>query len=198
MRKVMVVNNVTLDGVMQAPGRPDEDRRGGFEHGGWAIPYNDAVQARVMGAGMARPTSLLFGRRTYEDFYKVWPGRTDNPFTAVLDNTHKYVASTTLAEPLPWKNSSLLAGDAADAVARLKEEPGDDLVVLGSGELVRSLMRRGLIDRIVLSIHPLVLGSGRRMFAGDGALARFRLVDSVPTTTGVIIATYHRIEADET
>src|SRR5438067_9404713 len=95
MRKVTVVNNLTLDGVMQAPGRPDEDRRGGFEHGGWAIPYNDAVKGKIMAKGMFQGGELLFGRRTYEDFFKVWPGRTDNPFTEVLDNTRKYVASTT-------------------------------------------------------------------------------------------------------
>jgi dihydrofolate reductase len=192
MRKIVVVNNVTLDGVMQAPARPDEDRRDGFRHGGWAIPFDDAVKGRVMAEQMARSGELLFGRRTYEDFYKVWPERTDNPYTEVLDNTRKYVASTTLREPLPWKNSTLLNGDAADAVARLKEESGKDLVILGSGELIRSLMRRQLIDRFMLLIHPLVLGTGRRLFADDGTFAAFRLVDSVPTTTGVVLASYER------
>jgi dihydrofolate reductase len=193
MRQVIVTNNLTLDGVMQAPGGVEEDARDGFKHGGWAVPYNDHVKGRIMGEGMARRNALLFGRRTYEHFFKVWPGRTDNPFTEVLDNTQKYVASTTLAEPLPWKNSTLLraeSGDAADAVAKLKQDGPDDLTILGSGELVRSLVRRGLIDRFVLLIHPLVLGSGRRMFADDGTVAKFRLVESVPTTTGVIIATY--------
>jgi dihydrofolate reductase len=190
MRKVGVTNNLTLDGVMQAPGGKEEDVRDGFAHGGWAVPYNDEVKGRIMAQGMAKRGSLLFGRRTYEHFFKVWPGRTDNPFTEVLDNTQKYVASRTLTEPLPWKNSTLLHGDAADAIAKLKQEPGDDLVILGSGELVRSLMRRQLIDEMVLIIHPLVLGSGRRMFGDDGAFAKFRLVESVPTTTGAIIATY--------
>lgn len=194
MRKVIVTNNVTLDGVMQAPGRPDEDLRGGFQHGGWAGPYNDAVKGKVMAEGMAQRAALLFGRRTYQDFFKVWPNRKDNPFTEVLDNSHKYVASTTLREPLPWKNSTLLAGDAADAVARLKEEPGDDLVILGSGELVGSLLRRNLIDRFILLIHPLVLGSGRRLLPDGGAFAKLRLVDCVPTTTGVLIATYQPAE----
>ncbi|HKG94980.1 MAG TPA: dihydrofolate reductase family protein [Gemmatimonadaceae bacterium] len=194
MRKVTVVDNLTLDGVMQAPGGPDEDPRSGFQHGGWAVPYNDSVKGSVMGKGMSRGGALLFGRRTYEHFYKVWPGRTDNPFTEVLDNSTKYVASRTLKEPLPWKNSTLLPGDAADAVAKLKEESKEDLVILGSGELVRSLMRRSLVDELVLLIHPLVLGSGRRMFADDGTFARFRLAESVPTTTGVIITTYQRIE----
>ena len=190
MRNLMVLNNLTLDGVMQAPGRPDEDIRGGFPHGGWAGPYNDAVKAQTMGEGMSQGADLLFGRRTYEDFFKAWHGRTDNPFTAVLDNSRKYVASRTLAEPLPWQNSTLLAGDAADAVARLKQEPGLDLLVMGSGVLVESLMRRGLVDRYMLLIHPLVLGTGRCLFTHDGVTTKLRLVKSVPTTTGVIIATY--------
>lgn len=189
MRKLSVFDSLTLDGVMQAPGRPDEDRRGGFDHGGWALPYMDEVMGRVAARGMDSPGSLLFGRRTYEDFYSFWPHQTGNPFTEVLDSTRKYVASTTLREPLPWRNSELLAGDAADAVAALKEQPGDDLTVLGSGELVRSLMRRDLIDELVLQIHPLVLGSGRRLFPENVHVA-LRLADSVTTTTGVIIATY--------
>jgi dihydrofolate reductase len=190
MRKVVVFTSVTLDGVMQAPGRPDEDRRGGFSHGGWALPYNDPVMGRVMAEGMADSGPLLLGRRTYEDFHGFWPKQSDNPFTEVLDNTLKYVASTTLAEPLPWQNSRLLDGDAAEAVARLKQEPGQDLVVLGSGELVQALRRRDLVDHYQLLIHPLVLGSGRRLFPDGGATAALELVDSVPTTTGVIIATY--------
>jgi dihydrofolate reductase len=143
-----------------------------------------------MWEGMGNAGALLLGRRTYEDFYAFWPNQTDNPFTAVLDNTQKYVASTTLEEPLSWTNSTLLRGDAAEAVATLKEEPGKDLVVLGSGELVQSLMRRNLVDQYVLLIHPLVLGSGRRLFPDDGAFAALRLVDSKTTTTGVVIATY--------
>src|SRR2546426_3345737 len=187
MSKVVVFRNRTPDGVMQAPGRPDEDRRDGFEHGGWATPYATMEAAEV---SMANTGALLLGRRTYEDFYTVWPNRTDNPFTAVLNNTQKYVASTTLEEPLSWINSTLLKGDAAEAVARLKEEPGKDLVVLGSGELVQSLMRRNLVDAYVLLIHPLVLGSGRRLFPDGGAVAALRLVDTKTTTTRVVIATY--------
>jgi dihydrofolate reductase len=191
MRMVIVNNSLTLDGVMQAPGRPDEDRRGGFEHGGWAQRYFDSVMADVAAEGMAKGTALLFGRRTYEDFASFWPNQTDdNPFTPVLNESQKYVASTTLEEPLSWANSTLLRGDAAQAVATLKEEPGKDLVVLGSGELVQSLMRRNLVDQYVLLIHPLVLGSGRRLFPDDGAFAALRLVDSKTTTTGVVIATY--------
>jgi dihydrofolate reductase len=194
MRKVAVFTSVSLDGVMQAPGRPDEDPRGGFTHGGWATPYNDQVMAEVAAKGMADSGPLLLGRRTYEDFYGFWPHQQDNPFTQVLNTTLKYVASTTLAEPLPWSNSRLLEGDAADAVSRLKEQPGKDLTVLGSGELARSLIRRGLVDRFTLLIHPLVLGSGRRLFGDDGPFTPLRLVDSVTTTTGVIIATYETAE----
>jgi dihydrofolate reductase len=196
MSKVVVFKR-DPDGVMQAPGRPDEDRRGGFEHGGWALPYFDPVMGSVAAEGMAKDGALLFGRRTYEDFYSVWPNRTDNPFTEVLNTTQKYVASTTLKEPLPWGNSTLLQGDAADAVAGLKQEPGMDLMVLGSGGLIRSLMRRNLIDEFMLSIHPLVLGSGRRLFTDGGAFAALRLVDTKTTTTGVVIATYRTVEPEE-
>jgi len=190
VRKVIVVNNISLDGVMQAPGRPDEDTRDGFKYGGWAAEYNDEVKGKTMAQGMSQGGDLLFGRRTYEDFFKVWPGRKDNPFTAVLDNTQKYVASTTLSEPLPWKNSTLLHGDAADAVAKLKSGEGGNLTVLGSGVLVQSLMRRNLVDQITLLIHPLTFGTGRRLFAEDGDLTKFRLDQQVVTTKGVIIATY--------
>jgi len=191
MSKVIAFMLLTLDGVMQSPGRKDEDVRDGFEHGGWATTYADPVMGKVAGESMAGTGALLFGRRTYEDFYAVWPKRTDdNPFTAVLNNTQKYVASRTLEEPLPWINSTLLKGDAAEAVAKLRQEPGKDIVVLGSGDLVRSLTRHNLVDRYVLQIHPLVLGSGRRLFAEDGAYAALRLVDTKTTTTGVMIATY--------
>jgi dihydrofolate reductase len=190
MRKVVVFTSVTLDGVMQAPGRPDEDTRGGFGHGGWALPYNDEVMGKVVAESMAGSGSLVLGRRTYQDFYGFWPKQTGNPFTEVLDSTRKYVASTTLAEPLPWRNSTLLEGDAADAVARLKREQGEDLTVLGSGELVQSLRRRDLVDEYVLLLHPLVLGTGRRLFPDGGGPASLRLTGSTATTTGVIIATY--------
>jgi dihydrofolate reductase len=194
MPKLVVFTSVTLDGVMQAPGRPDEDPRGGFAHGGWAVPYSDQVMAGVAAEGMAKGGPLLFGRRTYEDFHAFWPKQTDNPFTEVLDASRKYVASTRLREPLPWANSTLLAGDPAEAVAGLKREPGEDLTVLGSGELVQTLRRADLVDEYVLLIHPLVLGSGRRLFAEGGPPAALRLADSVTTSTGVVIATYRRAE----
>jgi len=193
MRTITVFNSVSLDGVMQAPGRPDEDRRGGFTHGGWAFGYADPVMASFAGEGMARGGGLLFGRRTYEDFYSVWPNRTDNPFTDLLNRRQKYVASRTLVEPLPWQNSTLLKGEAVEAVARLKQESDEDLLIIGSGELIRSLMPRRLIDRFILLIHPLVLGSGRRLFADDGHLQALKLVDSKPTSTGVLIATYQPV-----
>ena len=189
MTRVVVFMNLTLDGVMQAPGRPDEDVRGGFGYGGWAIPYADPAMGKVAADSMATTGALLFGRRTYEDFYAVWPHRKNNPFTEVLNNSLKYVASTTLKEPLPWSNSTLLKGDAAKAVAELKLRPGKDIVVLGSGVLLQSLMSHNLVDEFVLQIHPLVLGSGSRLF-NDGRFASLRLVGSMTTTTGVVIATY--------
>jgi dihydrofolate reductase len=190
----MMLEMVTLDGVMQAPGGREEDQRGGFTHGGWSAPYNDSVKMQIMGEGMSRGADLLFGRWTYEKMYNVWHGRTDNPFTAVFERSQKYVASRTHKGPLPWVNSTLLEGDAADAVAELKQQPGLDLLVMGSGVLAQSLMRRGLVDEYQLLIHPLVLGSGRRLFTDDVPCSALRLVRSVPTTTGVIIATYEPVD----
>lgn len=193
MAQIVVTNSLTLDGVMQAPGGSDEDPRDGFEHGGWAVPYPDEVMGAEMAKGMARPGVMMFGRRTYESLYAYWPGQTDgNPYTEKLNKVHKYVVSTSLAEPLPWVNSTLLVGDGPMAVAELKESVDGDISVLGSGELVRTLAQHDLVDRYVLLIHPLVLGSGRRLF-DDATFARLRLVDSVPTTTGVIIATYEPV-----
>ena len=195
MSKVVAFLSLSLDGVMQAPGRPDEDRRGGFQHGGWAAPYSDPVMGNVAAEGMSKGANLLFGRRTYEDFFSVWPSMPQpNPFTDVLNNSQKYVASTTLKEPLPWQNSTLLKGDAAEAVTRLKGQPGKDYLILGSGVLVQSLMQRNLIDEYILLIHPLILGSGRRLFAESDEIAALRLVDTKTTTTGVIIATYQPAE----
>ncbi|MCF2527886.1 dihydrofolate reductase family protein [Yinghuangia soli] len=191
MGRIVVTMSVSLDGVMQGLGGPD-DERGGFAHGGWGPGYMDEVMMSVMQRGMAACRALLFGRRTYEHFAGFWPHQTDgNPFTAKLDATPKYVVSTTLAGPLPWQNSTVVDGtDAEKAAAGLKAEVDGDIVVLGSGVLARALAAAGLVDRYVLSIHPLVLGSGTRLFAARGAFARLRLVESVPTTTGVIVATY--------
>jgi len=187
MSKVVVLTNLTLDGVMQGPARPDEDRRGGFEHGGWAAPY---AAMEATGNNFASAGALLFGRRTYENFYAVWPKQTNSPYTEFLNTIQKYVASTTLKEPLPWSNSTLLKGDAAQAVSQLKQQPGKDLLIMGSGELIQSLMRANLIDDYVLLIHPLVLGSGRRLFPDGGAAATLRLVATSTTDKGVVIASY--------
>jgi dihydrofolate reductase len=190
--ELTVVESITLDCVMQAPARPDEDTRGGFEHGGWALPYADDVMGRAMGERMGGRGAILLGRLTYEDLFEVWPKRKDNPYTEALNRTQKYVVSSSLTEPLPWENSALLEGDPAGAVAELKRE-AEHLTVIGSGELVRSLLGAGLIDEYVLLIHPLVLGSGRRLFP-DGVFASLRLVESVVTTTGVVIGTYRCAE----
>jgi len=191
MSKVVVVNHVSLDGVMQAPGRPDEDPRGGFEHGGWAQPQNDPVMGQAIAEDMSKDSALLLGRWTYESFANFWPHQTDNPFTEPLNNIQKYVASRSLRAPLSWSNSTLLENDATDAVAELKQRGEQDLTILGSGELIHSLMRRDLIDEWMLLIHPLVLGVGRRLFP-EGTSARLQLLTSLTTTTGVVIARYSR------
>jgi dihydrofolate reductase len=190
MRNISVTMNMSLDGVVQAPGRPDEDTRDGFDRGGWAVPYGDEVMAEKMGGGMATIGAMLFGRRTYLDFAGYWPHQTDNPFTPFLNSVHKYVVSNTLTEPLPWQNSSLVPGDAARSVAGLKAQDGPDLAIIGSAALVRSLFGAGLIDLFTLLIHPLVLGKGRTLFDQAGDSSDLELIDSVATTTGVIIATY--------
>lgn len=187
MASIIAFTNLTLDGVMQAPAHPQEDTRDGFQHGGWAAPYaamqdTDAILGDV--------GAVLFGRRTYENFYAAWANQPDKPFSAFFDNIQKYVVSTTLAGPLIWQNSTLLKGNIAQAVGRLKQEQEQNIVVFGSGALLQSLLRDGLVDKYVLLIHPLVLGSGRRLFADDGTSATLKLIDSKTTGTGVIIATY--------
>lgn len=192
MGQLVVINNLSLDGVMQAPAAPDEDRRDDFEHGGWTVPYGDEVMSRKMGEAMTGHGGLLLGRRTYEHFFSVWPNAPQpNPYTERLNKTHKYVVSTTLSEPLPWVNSTLLSGDGADAVARLKQQlPAEQrLCVLGSGALLHSLIPHGLIDEYLLLIYPVVLGSGRRLFP-EGTYQSLKLTDSLITTAGVLIATY--------
>lgn len=197
MRGITVINHLTLDGVMQSPASPDEDPRGGFEHGGWGAAGQDPVMAEVMGQGMSKGGELLFGRVTYEQFASFWPKQTDgNPFTEVLNERRKYVVSRTLSDsaPLPWVNSTVLVGEAAETVAALKASPGEDLGILGSGALVRTLVRHRLIDRYQVMIHPLLLGAGHRMFPEDGPRIGLRLTDSVTTGTGVIIATYEPVD----
>ncbi len=190
MGRLVVVELLTLDGVMQAPGRPDEDPRNGFTQGGWSVAYQDPVMGATMAKGMMGGGALLLGRRTYEDFFQVWPGRKDNPFTDVLNRMTKYVASRTAADDLPWENSVLLKGDAAETVAALKVRSDEPLTVLGSGVLARSLIAANLVDEFLLSIHPLLLGSGQRLFADGGSLSKLKMIEAIPTSTGVVIGRY--------
>ncbi len=191
MSKIIVFTNLSLDGVMQAPGRPDEDRRGGFAHGGWAVPFAAMQEA---GDSIANIGALLLGRRTYEDFYSVWPQRTGDPMSAMLDNLQKYVVSTTLVGPLPWVNSTLLKGEVVETVGDLKEQPGKDLVIMGSGELVQSLRKGNLVDTYVLLIHPIILGTGRHLFPEGDPFGSLRLVSAKTTEMGVVIATYQPVD----
>jgi dihydrofolate reductase len=184
---------VTLDGVVQGLGRPDEDTRGGFTHGGWGQRYNDEVMGREMAKAMAKPGDMLFGRRTWQDFITAWGRLTDgNPVTTHMNAATKYVVSRTLTDTDAWQNSILLHGDAAGTVAELKAHSGSDLAIIGSASLVRSLHAAALIDRYTLLIHPLTLGSGARLFEGPAPLTEFELTGSVATTKGVIIAQYAR------
>jgi dihydrofolate reductase len=190
MRMLRVVEFLSLDGVMQAPGSPEEDTDGGFAHGGWQRPYVDDALGASAAEGMAATDTYLFGRRTYEIMAAHWPtAPADDPFTAHLNSTPKYVASTTL-RALGWQNSSLITGDVATAVARLKEQPGGTIAVLGSGSLVQTLMREDLVDEYSLTVSPLVLGSGKRLFREADRLRTLRLVDVGTTTTGSLMLTY--------
>jgi dihydrofolate reductase len=192
MGRIVVMNHVTLDGVMQGPGRAEEDTRGGFAHGGWGSRAADDAVGKAMSERMEAGGGLsgwLFGRRSYEDLLSYWNKRTDSPFGPMLNSAPKYVASTTLKEPLRWPNSTLLRGDAVNAVTTLKTESSGVLAMMGSGELIASLMTAGLIDEYLLMIHPVVLGSGRRLFR-EGVHVSLRLIESVSTATGMVIAVY--------
>lgn len=191
MRKLAVIESLSLDGVMQAPAAPDEDTSGGFPHGGWQREYVDETLLAAATAGMASTDAYLFGRRTYQSMAAYWPhAPAEDPFTAHLNQTPKYVASTTLGR-LDWQNSTLLTGDVPSAVARLKAEPGGTIAVLGSGQLVRTLLAHDLIDEYFLSICPVLLGSGKRLFpAAPGPLRRLRLTGIRTTSTGSVVATY--------
>ncbi len=193
MRSITVTMSVTLDGVVQGLARPDEDTRGGFTHGGWGVRYADEVAAREMAKAMARPGDMLLGRRTWQDFIGVWAHASDgNPYTARMNATTKCVVSRTLENVDAWPNSILLRGDAVERVAELKGQSDRDLGIVGSASLVRSLHAAGLIDRYLLLITPLTLGSGTRLFEQPAPLTEFELLSSVVTTTGVIIAEYAR------
>jgi len=191
--RVVVMNHLTLDGVIQGPGRPEEDTRDGFTLGGWGQRSASAGDAagKAMGARMAAGGGLagrLFGRRTYEGLLAHW-NASGGPFKEALNNTPKYIASTTLSEPLAWPNSTLLEGDVAGAVRELKARVEGVLAIMGSGELIGSLMAADLIDEYLLMIHPIVLGSGRRLFP-EHVHSSLRLVESTATATGIVISTY--------
>jgi dihydrofolate reductase len=192
MGKVIVMNAVTLDGVMQAPGRPDEDTRDGFAHGGWAVRYADDAMVAKMGEQMGEDRAFLFGRRTYVQLLTSWNAR-GGPFKDALNETRKFVASNSPETTLDWPNSTLLQGDVPAAVADLKQSSITNLVIMGSGVLIGSLIAAGLIDEYLLMVAPLVLGTGRRLFPA-GVHMSLRLVESVTTRTGVVISTYGREE----
>lgn len=187
--RIVAIEHVTLDGVMQAPGRSDEDPRDGFHHGGWAsVAAEDPDVGSALGARMAESDGLLLGRRTYEDLLAFWNDQ-GGPFKDALNSARKFVASTTLTEPLRWPNSTLIGTEVVDEVGALRARPGRELHVLGSGALLQTLLRHRLIDELLLLVHPTALGHGRRLFA-DGTDARFDLIEARPTTSGVIIARY--------
>lgn len=190
MPRIVVSEFLTLDGVMQAPGDPNEDRSGGFEHGGWQMAYFDDTFGNALMEVFAATGGLLLGRRTYEIFAAHWPKQpAEDPLAGTMNGFQKYVVSTTLTEPLAWENSTLI-GDVPIEVAKLRKESGKDIQVIGSGELVQTLVRHNLVDAYQLMIHPLILGTGKRLFREGVPLTRLRLVDSKPTTTGVLILTY--------
>jgi dihydrofolate reductase len=195
MRKLIVIEFVTLDGVMQGLGSPEEDRDGGFEHGGWAAPYGDDVQQTAALKGMQTTSAYLFGRRTYDKMLDFWPQQPDsNPMAAHLNATPKYVATRTLSsEELTWANSQVLGGDLASAVGGMKADGQGTIGVLGSGVLVQELIALDLIDGYRLFLHPLLLGTGKRLFREMDHPRRLRLTSAEPTSTGVIMLSYDTV-----
>ena len=194
MRNLIVNEWVSLDGVVQAPSYPDEDRSGGFEHGGWHGSYFDDVAREWVAENIERAGAFLFGRRTYETFSAFWPQANEEEQVVArpLNAKPKYVASTTLEGPLAWNNSTLLKGDIPDAVAALKHEDGGDLYLIGSTRLAHALIEADMVDEYRLMIDPVIVGSGKRVFQDHGALRRLRLVERLDTTTGALLATYAR------
>ena len=191
MRKLIINEQLSLDGVMQGPGGPEEDTSGGFKHGGWAMEYFDESMGKAAGEGMGSSGGILLGRKTYEIFAGYWPYQGDDaPFASFLNSVPKYVASRTLQEPLEWNNSHLLKNDVADAVRKLKHEDGGDIVVLGSGELAQTLMKHGLIHAYDLWVVPIVLGTGKRLFREEGPKFPLKLVKNDISSTGVAMLTY--------
>jgi dihydrofolate reductase len=196
MRKVIINEWMSLDGVVQAPGGADEDTDGGFVHGGWQMGYGDDLSREKGLAYLTEAGGFLLGRRTYEIFAGYWPNAPEEVqgVAEPLNTKPKFVATTTLSDPLEWQNSTVLQGDLAESVTALKEEDGGDVHVIGSSQLVRSLLEHDLVDELRLAIHPVVLGGGKSIFPADGTLRPLRLVDSAVDTTGMILARYARSE----
>ena len=193
MRKLVVLSFITLDGVMQAPGGPEEDPTGGFKHGGWVAGYFDDFLGKVMVEQMSKPFDLLLGRKTYEIFAAHWPyvETSGEPIAAGINNAKKYVASKTLKK-LGWSNSELLKGDVAKEVKKLKEQDGPEIQVHGSGNLIQTLLKHDLVDEIWLKIFPITLGRGKRLFAEGTIPVGFKLLASEISPSGVIVASYAR------
>jgi dihydrofolate reductase len=189
MRKLLVTTFVTLDGVMQAPGGPGEDDSGGFKHGGWSMSYWDDMMGRVMDEATSKPFAMVLGRTTYDIMSAYWPHASEEEGAKVFNDATKYVASRGHPK-LDWSNSVLLEGDAAEALAALKKEDGPELQVHGSGNLIQSLIRNNLVDEYRLWVFPVVIGSGKRLFADGTIPSGLQLVDNKVSTTGVVIGTY--------
>jgi dihydrofolate reductase len=190
MRKIVVNTFASLDGVMQGPGAPEEDPTGGFAHGGWSFNYWDEMMGRVMDDATARPFDLLLGRKTYEIFAAYWPHQ-DDSMGRKLNGAKKYVATRTL-KTLEWQNSQRLGSDLRAELQRLKGEDGPEILVMGSSNLIQSLLARDLIDEFRLWTFPLVLGKGKRVFETGAPAMNFALIDTKASTTGVIVSTYER------
>lgn len=193
MRKIIVLTFVTLDGVMQAPGGPEEDPSGGFRFGGWTVPYSDEFLGKEIMRQMGRPYELLLGRKTYDIFAAYWPKvkNEDNPVAASFNPARKYVVSKTLSKP-GWENSVVISGDTVGEIKRLKEQGGPDLHVYGSGNLIQTLLKHDLIDELWLKIYPITLGPGKRLFADGTIPLAFKLQECKNSPSGVIIASYQR------
>ena len=191
MRRLVVSEFLTLDGVYQAPGDPNEDRSGGFEHGGWQLPFFDDAFGEFVMEGFADAGGFLLGRLTYDNFAAFWPNQpADDPVAGPMNATPKWVVSTTLTEPLAWQNSTLIRTNVGSTIRRLKQEEGGDIQVMGSGELVQTLIGENLVDEYRLMVHPIVLGKGKRLFRSDLDLSQLELIDSQTTSKGVLLLRY--------
>jgi dihydrofolate reductase len=192
MRKIIILTFLSLDGVLQAPGGPEEDVSGGFKYGGWTVPYFDEFSGNLMGEQMSKPFDLLLGKITYEIFAAYWPKQTaDNPASKPLNSAHKYVASHTPYNAT-WKETTVLTGDVVGQIKKLKSGNGPDLQVYGSGNFIQTLLKNDLVDEMWLKNFPVTLGSGKKLFAEGTIPAAFTLTESKITPLGVIFANYKR------